>query len=111
MPVHGTLKMNELRLAQVSVDLTKGSLSIVATTALVDPTTGATCWYKCTGNAWGTETIAALTQLIRTMEQDIAQTIMSNVKLSEEPDAERLGRTERTAGIGEYVGVDGVPEM
>lgn len=111
MPVRGTLKMTELRMAQFNVDLTKGSMSITATAALVDPSTGVTAWHKCTGNIWSKDAQEALTQLIEAMEQDMARAVMASIDESSDGTAvSRPVRTTTAGGLGEHLGVD-VPEM
>ena len=111
MPVRGTLKMTELRLAQFNVDLTKGTLAITATAALVDPSTGVAAWHKCSGNVWGKETQEALAQLVMAMEEDMARAVMTNIdESSDGVTVSRPARTTSVGGLGEHLGSN-VPEM
>ena len=106
MTIRGTLKLTELRLAQLSVDYSKAGLQVSCLLSLTDPGTGASGWYKCSGSNWSKETLAALEGLVQCMERDVSQGIMST------SDVEGAIRTSTTVvGIGEHIGSSEVPEM
>lgn len=113
MAIKGTPKFTELRLAQFSVDMTKSSMDINATAALVDPRSpgAAAAWHKASGSVWSSTTMEALKELISSMEADMARIIMDDI---DAPDATRSARTQpkKTSGLGEHLtGEDDPPQM
>ena len=109
MPVKGTLKLTELRLAQFNVDLTKQSMQISATAALVDPTTGSSAWYKCAGNTWGKSTVEKMKELMVAMEEDMARGVMDSI---EPMDTSRSKPTAaQPVGLSEFLAGKDAPQM
>lgn len=102
--------MTELRVAQLSVDLTKGSLEVKATAALVDPATGVSAWHKCEGNVWSKETQKRLQELMQAMEEDMARVVMVD-GYADGTHASKPYRPAQEGGLGERVRGDDVPEM
>lgn len=108
MPIRGTLKTSDLRIAQMQFDFLKQPMHVHALAALVDPAMGTTrAWVPATGVVWSKETAAALTRLVSCMEQDIASAIMAT---SEATSAPSDGRAAPTSGIGELVTGSGPPD-
>lgn len=103
--------MTELRLAQLSVDMTKGSMEVKATAAIVDPATGVSCWHKGEGNVWSKETQKKLTELMQAMEEDLARAVMADATVLDGTKPAEPRRAVQAAGLGEHVGGDGVPQM
>ena len=100
MSVQGTLKANELHVAQVTLDLTKQPVRLEVMAAMVDTDTGSTvAWIPVRGNLWSTSTQAALRTLLDLMEQDIAKSVLYG-------EVQSSGSTggAMPAGIGEHLG-------
>ena len=98
MPVKGTLKECELRVARMSFDFLKQPMNVDVLAALVDPAIGDTrAWVPANGVVWSKETAAALGQLVQCVERDIARLMM------ESSASEERGSTTSMSGIGEHV--------
>lgn len=77
MTVRGSIKADELRIAQLTLDLTTSPVRMEVMAALVDSDTGDTrAWVPCRGNMWSAETQEALRELLNSMERDIARSVM-----------------------------------
>lgn len=111
MPIRGTPKFTELRLAQLTVDTTKQTLELSATAALVDPRSpgAAAAWHKCSGNVWSSETMNALRELMEHMETDMARVVMDDVEGREDASPQRRATTPM--GLGEHLSGDNTPQM
>lgn len=101
MPVQGNLKADELRIAQLTLDLTKSPVRMEALAAMIDSDTGDTrAWIPCRGNLWSSETQAAMRALLDSMERDVA-----NSALQGGGSASKKGLVvPGPGGIGEHVG-------
>ena len=98
----------ELRLAQLSIDLTKPTIEVHTTAALGDPTSGPIAWVKSSSNIWSPETQACLKALIQALEIDVARTVMDDV---EPPDDPTNMRRQPPIGLGENLRGEEPPEM
>ncbi len=100
MPIKGTLKEGELRIAKVLYDFTKQPMHVDVTAALVDLELGSTrAWIPANGVVWSVETANALAALVKCMERDIANIMMSRSDVTKPAD-----ETRTQGGIGEHVG-------
>lgn len=109
MTIKGTPKLNELRLAQVSVDFTSQTTQISATAALFDAGTGVSTWYKPTGGQWSAKTLSALKEFTDSVEADMAGALFIDGSV-EDDSAIATDQKPAPAGLGERLGND-VPEM
>jgi len=100
MPVQGTLKANELRIAQLTIDRTRDPVRIKVLAAMVDTGTGDTrAWIPAGGDLWSAETRDVMLKLFQSMENDVARSALSNTSGPEQ--AERGLRPP--GGIAEHV--------
>lgn len=100
MPIKGTLKEGELRIAQMQFDFLKQPMHVQVLAAIVDPKIGDTRAYiPATGVVWSKETSTALAGLVACIERDIANVMMSSGAAG---SAEERGGAP-TGGIGEHL--------
>lgn len=109
MPIRGTLKTSDLRIAQMQFDFLRQPMHVHVLAALVDPTMGTTrAWVPATGVVWSKETAAALAKLTACMEHDIAASMM--VTSDADTGTQGEGKSVPTGGIGELVSGSTAPD-
>jgi len=104
MPVQGTLKADELRIAQLTLDRTKNPTKLQVLAAMIDTGTGDTrAWIPASGNIWSKETQELLKDLLEQMEEDIARSVLGDSSSSKKSKG-----LQPPSGIGEHVKNDDV---
>lgn len=77
MPIKGTLKEGELRIARIAIDFLKQPMQFEVSAALTNPEVGDTfAWIPTGGVVWSPETREALQGLVHALERDIASFAM-----------------------------------
>jgi predicted RNA polymerase sigma factor len=104
MPAQGTLNADGLSVARITVDMLQQQPKVDALAALINTKTGKTlAWANAEGGMWSNNTLAKLTELRESMEDDMAKALFSEHTSRQRSVGGRGVRVDG-AGLGEHLG-------
>lgn len=106
MTVKTTPAEMEVRLAQLSLDVTQTPRAVQVTVSITNPKTHLTCWHKVTTNSLSRRAQQALADLTEAIEEDVAESLGGLERVTTTTQSENKPR-----GLGERLRGEDGPQM